>query len=231
MRRLQLSIYLILITLLPCQTMAAADPEAAARLQESLKTLTQIMSSPRTAIPPALLQKATTVVIIPNMFKASFLVGARYGKGVLMIREEDGRWGNPVFITFSGGSFGLQVGLQSTDLVLVCRRGTVLDEHTRRNILLGADASIMAATLGIQMDENATADVGTEIYSFSSTAGLTAGFSLQGTQLRLDDSTTAGLYGKSSVRARDVLAGKIDTVSTDVLRFREGFTKIIGNSP
>lgn len=231
MRLVLLIFYLLFIMILPCRTEAAADPDAAARLQESLKTLSQIMASPRTSIPPALLQKASAVVIIPNMLKASFLVGARYGKGVLMVRGEDGRWGNPVFILFGGGSFGLQVGLQSTDLVLVCRRGTVLDEHTRRNIILGADGSIMIGTMGIQMDENAAADLGTEIYSFSRTAGLTAGFSLQGTQLRLDDSTTAGLYGKSSLRARDVLSGKVDTVSTDVLRFREGFLKITGSSP
>lgn len=231
MRRLPLSFFLLLIMLLPLQTWAAVDPDAAARLQESLKTLSQIIASPRTPIPPSLLQKASAIVIIPNMLKASFLVGARYGKGVLMVRGTDGRWGNPVFVVLSGGSFGLQMGLQSTDLVLVCRRGTMLDEHTRRNIILGADASIMAGTLGIQIDENTSADLGTEIYSFSRTAGLTAGFSLQGTQLRLDDATTAELYGKSSVRARDVLTGKIDTVSTDVLRFREGFNRITGSSP
>lgn len=207
------------------------DPDAAARLKESFQTLSQIISSPRTAIPPSLLQKATAIVIIPNMLKASFLVGARYGKGVLMVRGGDGRWGNPVFVVLSGGSFGLQMGLQSTDLVLVCRRGTMLDEKTRRNVILGADASIMAGTLGIQIDENAAADLGTEIYSFSRTAGLTAGFSLQGTQLRLDDASTAELYGKSSVRARDVLAGRIDTVSTEVLRFRDGFNRITGSSP
>lgn len=216
---------------LPFLTGAAVAPETAARLHESLKTLTQIMTSPRTAIPTGLLQKATAVVIIPNMLKASFLVGARYGKGVLVVRGADGRWGNPVFVILSGGSFGLQMGLQSSDLVLVCRRGTVLDENTRRTIILGADASIMAGTLGIQIDENAATDLGTEIYSFSRTAGLTAGFSLQGAQLRLDETSTAELYGRSGMRARDVLAGKVDTVSGDVLRFRDGFIKLTGGSP
>jgi lipid-binding SYLF domain-containing protein len=230
LRRLRLSICLLLIIILPCQAGAAAAPEAVKRLEASLKTLTQIMASPRTVIPSALLQKASAVVIIPNMVKASFLLGARYGRGVLMVREEDGRWGNPVFIILGGGSFGLQLGLQSTDLVLVSRRGTMLDKRTRRNVMLGADASIMVGVIGIQMDENTSTDLGTEIYSFSQTTGLTAGFSLQGTHLRLDDVSTAALYGKSSVRAKDVLAGKVDTVSNEVLRFRERFVRIAGST-
>lgn len=231
MKRYACMICLFLFALLPCRGEGAADPAAAARLQESLKTMSQFMASPRTAIPHPLLQRATAVVIMPNMLKASFLVGARYGRGVLVVRSEDGRWGNPVFVTLRGGSFGLQAGLQSTDLILVARRGRVLDENTRKNLLLGADASIVAGTLGIQMDENTAADIGTDIYSFSRTAGLTAGFSLQGAQLRLDDASTAALYGKGGLRARDVLAGRVDTVSTEVLRFREGFARVVGGSP
>jgi lipid-binding SYLF domain-containing protein len=222
---------LFLALILPCRAGAAADPVSAARLQESLKTLSQVIASPQTTIPAALLQKATAIVIIPNMVKASFLVGARYGKGVLMARGEDGRWGNPVLVSLGGGSFGLQMGVQSTDLVLVFRRGRVLDMKTKGNVLLGADVSIVAGTLSLTMDENTGADLGTEIYSFSRSRGLNAGFALQGAHLRLDDAATAGLYGKSSLTAQDVLAGKIDTISTDVLRFRDGFSRLTGSAP
>lgn len=215
---------------IPVQTASAADTSTAVRLQESLKTLSRIMASPQTEIPPVLLQKATAMIIIPDMVKASFFIGARYGKGVLMVRGDDGRWGNPVFVTLGGGSFGLQMGLQSTDLVLVFRRGTVLDMKTKGNVILGADVSIVAGNLSLHMDENTGADLSTEIYSFSRSAGLTAGFALQGAHLRLDDAATASLYGKSSLTAQQVLAGRVATVSTDILRFREGFTKITGGT-
>ena len=121
MKRLRLLMSLLLLILFPLQSPAATDPVVSARLEDSLLTFSRIMASPQTAIPSILLQKAEGIAIIPGMVRASFFVGARFGKGVLMVRGKNGQWSNPVLININGGSFGLQMGLQSTDLVLVFR--------------------------------------------------------------------------------------------------------------
>ncbi len=230
MKRSGLLMSLLLLILFPLQSPAAADPVASARLQNSLLTFSRIMASPQTAIPPILLRSAEGIAIIPGMVRASFFVGARFGKGVLMVRGKKGQWGNPVLITINGGSFGLQMGLQSTDLVLVFRRSRALEMKATRNVILGTDVSIVAGTLGLDMDETTESDLNAEIYSFSKSTGLNAGFALQGATLRIDDTATAALYGKKGLTAQDVLWGKVETATPEVLRFRDNFVKIIGNA-
>jgi lipid-binding SYLF domain-containing protein len=231
LKRLCIAVCLCAAVLLPVQGPAASDPAGAAKLRESLKTFTSFTAPSRTSIPPTLLQKATAVVIVPNMIKASFFVGARYGRGVLMMRAQDGRWSNPVLVSLGGGSFGLQMGLQSTDLVLVFRHGRFMDLGDRDSLLLGADVSVVAGNLSLHMDENTGTDPGAEIYSFSRSAGLTAGFSLQGAQLRLEDAATSALYGRTGLKAEDVLGKKIESVPVEVLRFREAFSKATAKTP
>ncbi|HVN70451.1 MAG TPA: lipid-binding SYLF domain-containing protein, partial [Desulfomonilia bacterium] len=187
-----------------------------------------IMASDQSAVPPALLQRAEGIAIIPNMVRASFFLGARFGKGILMVRGKDGRWSNPALITINGGSFGLQMGLQSTDLVLVFRRSRALETKAKGNIILGTDVSIVAGTLGLHMDENTEADLRAEIYSFSRTKGLNVGFALQGATLRFDDAATSSLYGKRGLTAQEVLWGKAEPVPPEVLRFNEVFAKLSG---
>jgi lipid-binding SYLF domain-containing protein len=228
MKRSILLMLVLLAVLSPSYSPALADPTVTARLQDSLQTFSKIMSSPQSAIPPVLLQKAEGIAIIPNMIRASFFVGARLGKGVLIVRDKDGHWSNPALITINGGSFGLQMGLQSTDLVLVFRRSRALETKAKGNILLGTDVSIVAGTMALHMDENTEADLRAEIYSFSRSTGLNVGFALQGATMRMDDAATATLYGKRGLSAHDVLWGKVDMASPEVLRFRESFIKLAG---
>jgi lipid-binding SYLF domain-containing protein len=230
MKRLWFLMTLLVLFLFPLQNPLAADPVLSARLQDSLLTLSKIMASPQTAIPPILLARAEGIAIIPGMVRASFFMGARFGKGVLMVRGKNGQWGNPVLININGGSFGLQIGLQSTDLVLVFRRSRALEMKAKRNVILGTDVSIVAGTLGLDMDETTESDLNAEIYSFSRSTGLNVGFALQGATLRLDDAATAALYGKKGLTAQDVLWGKVDTATPEVLRFRENFIKITGKT-
>jgi lipid-binding SYLF domain-containing protein len=230
MKRLWLLMSLLLCTLFPLPCPAAADAVVSARLQDSLLTFSKIMVSPQTAIPSVLLQKAEGIAIIPGMVRASFFVGARFGKGVLMVRGKNGQWGNPVLININGGSFGLQMGLQSTDLVLVFRRSRALEIKATKNVILGTDVSIVAGTLALHMDETTESNLNAEIYSFSRSTGLNAGFALQGATLRLDDAATATLYGKKGLTAQEVLWGKVDVATPEVLRFRENFVKITGKA-
>ena len=185
---------------------------------------------PQTAIPSILLARAEGIAIFPGMVRASFFVGARYGRGVLMVRGKDGQWGNPVLININGGSFGLQMGLQSTDLVLVFRRSRALEMNAKKTVILGTDVSIVAGTLALHMDETTESDLNAEIYSFSRSTGLNAGFALQGSTLRLDDASTAALYRRKGLKAQDVLRGKVETATPEVLRFRENFVKITGKA-
>jgi lipid-binding SYLF domain-containing protein len=227
MKRLWLLPSLLLFTLFFLQSPAAADPVTSARLQDSLQTFSKTMVSPQTAVPAILLQRAEGIAIIPGMIRASFFMGTRFGKGVLMVRGKTGQWSNPVFINISGGSFGLQMGLQSTDLVLVFRRSRALEMKAKKNVILGTDVSIVAGTLALHMDETTESDLNAEIYSFSRSIGLNAGFALQGSTLRFDDAGTAALYGKKGLTAQDVLWGKVEAATPEVLRFRENIIKII----
>ena len=226
MKRLSVSMILLLAVFSPSLSSAAVDAPVGTTLNGSIQAFSVIMTSPDTSIPPILLQTASGIIIIPNMVKASFLMGVRYGKGVLMVKYKDGRWSNPVIITITGGSFGLQMGIQSTDLILVFTRSQALDMKSKGNVLLGADVSIVAGSLNFKLDENDEASQKGEVYSFSKAVGLNAGFALQGAYIRMDDDATATVYGKSRLTAYDVLWGRAVTVPPDVLRFKENFNRL-----
>lgn len=203
----------------------------ASRLQGCLDALSGIMASPPSAPPQALLQRSSAIVIVPDILKASFFFGARYGKGVMMARGIDGRWGYPVIVSLTGGSFGIQAGIQSTDIVLVYRKVRKDDGEPKKGIILGADASLMAGVTGIQMDENVLANPGVEVYTFSRARGLVIGFSLQGAQIRVDEGETSALYGKGRFKIQDIIAGKVPTPPSEVTRFRDSFVRLVNPSP
>ncbi|MGO9145338.1 MAG: lipid-binding SYLF domain-containing protein [Desulfomonilia bacterium] len=226
MKRLSVSMILLLAVFSPSLSSAAVDTTGNTTLKESINTFSAIMTSPDTSIPSILLKTASGIIIIPDMFKASFLMGVRYGKGVLMVKYKDGRWSNPVIITIAGGSFGLQMGIQSTDLILVFTRSQALDMRSKGNVLLGADVSIVAGSLNFKLDENDEASQKGEVYSFSKAVGLNAGFALQGAYIRMDDEATATVYGKSRLTAYDVLWGRAVTVPSEVFRFKENFSRL-----
>jgi lipid-binding SYLF domain-containing protein len=230
MKRLFLMSILLISIFIPAQCLSAADPAISARLAESLQAFSKIMASPQSTVPATLLQQAEGIAIIPGMVRASFFVGTRFGKGVLMVRGKDGRWSNPALITVTGGSFGLQMGLQSTDLVLVFRRSNALETKAKGSIIIGTDMSIVAGALALHMDEITEADLNAEIYSFSRSTGLNAGFALQGATMRMDDAATSNLYGKKGLTARNVLWGKAETSTPEVMRFKEGFIRLTGKA-
>ena len=226
MKRQFVSMILLFAVFYPSLSSTAVGPTGETTLNESIQAFSAIMTSPDTSIPPTLLQTASGIIIIPHMVKASFLMGVRYGKGVLMVKYKDGHWSNPVIITITGGSFGLQMGIQSTDLILVFTRSQALDMKSKGNVLLGADVSIVAGPLNFKLDENDEASQKGEVYSFSKAVGLNAGFALQGACIRMDDDATATVYGKSRLTAYDVLWGRAVTVPSEVLRFKENFNRL-----
>jgi len=139
----------LLKTLFAIVTMALISPAFAAskeekRVGDAADVLDQLLRIPEKTIPPALLARAYAVAVIPDVVKVGFGLGARRGKGILVVRQDDDSWSNPAFITLTGGSIGWQIGAQSTDIILVFKTRKGVDNLANGKLTLGADASIAA---------------------------------------------------------------------------------------
>jgi lipid-binding SYLF domain-containing protein len=167
-----------------------ATVESAAEVVQSLAKV------PLRGIPPALLKDAKGVAVIPNVLKAGLLVDGRFGRGVLLVRQADGSWSNPTLITLSGGGFGLQIGVQSTDLVLVFKTARGVEQVLKKggNVTLGGDLSVAAGPVGREAEAATDVQLKAEIYSYSRSRGLFAGVALQGSHLRVDAFATDTFY-------------------------------------
>jgi lipid-binding SYLF domain-containing protein len=157
--------------------------------------LHEVMSIPLRQIPQAMLADAQGVAIIPHVIKLGFVVGGQYGRGVVLLRQPDGTWGPPRFVTLAGGSVGWQVGAQATDFVLVFKTAKSLDGLRRGKFTIGADAAAAAGPVGRRMEAATDVQLKAEIYSYSRSRGLFAGVSLEGSVLELDPHAHAAYYG------------------------------------
>jgi lipid-binding SYLF domain-containing protein len=177
-------------------------------VEAAAATIDALSAIPLKGIPPALLQDAKGVAIIPQMLKAGLLVGGRFGRGVVLARLPDGAWSNPVFVVLAGGGVGWQVGVQSTDLVLVFKTSHSLDRVLRGkgNITLGADVAIAAGPIGRQAEAATDVQLKAEIYSYSRTRGLFLGLSLEGAGLLVDCDANEAFFGLRGGRPQEVLA-------------------------
>ena len=186
----------------PVWSRELATVESAA---EVLQALTVV---PFPAIPRALLQDAQGLAIIPGVIKAGFVVGGRHGHGVVLVRNPDGSWGNPVFVTLTGGSIGWQIGVQSADIVLVFKTRNSLDRilQGRSKLTLGGDVAVAAGPVGRQAEAGTDGRLQAEIYSYARSRGLFAGLSLEGAGLWADHAADAAFYGIPGGRPADVQA-------------------------
>jgi lipid-binding SYLF domain-containing protein len=154
-------------------------------------------------IPPALMADAQGVAIIPRVIKAGLVVAGSGGHGVVLARDKDGKWGQPVFINFAGGSVGVQAGVESTDVVLVFRDRKSLDRllEGKGKLTLGADAAVAAGPVGRQAMAGTDAKLEAEIVSYSRSRGLFAGVALDGAVLRPDanSNTMFGLDNRPEI--------------------------------
>jgi lipid-binding SYLF domain-containing protein len=181
------------------------------RVEESIDVLNQIVEIPEKAIPLELLKDSYGIAIIPDVLKAAFGLGGRYGKGVLMIKQRDGSWGYPVFITVTGGSIGWQIGAQSSDIVLVFRTDRSIDRVLDGDFTLGAQASVAAGPVGRHAEASTNAQLEAEIFSYARSRGLFAGISLEGAAIRVDEDSNEDFYGSDEIDARAIVLGNIDT--------------------
>ena len=203
--------------------LGATGAWAQARDQGRLLMASQVLEELRTSrdqyIPDRLLERAYAIAVIPDMTKIAFFAGGRRGHGVLVVRDKDGRFTSPTFITMTGGSFGWQWGVQSTDIMLVFTTRKGVEGITGGKFTLGADASVAAGPLGRQASAATDTSFKAEVYSYSRTRGVFAGLAVDGTALSIDDDANEVFYGKPDVLASDIISGKVRSNDDSARRF------------
>ncbi len=179
------------------------------RLNSARETIDEIMHTPDKGIPQSILAGASCVVVVPHYKKGAFLIGAEYGQGVATCRTHHG-WSAPVFVQLTGGSFGWQIGGQSTDLVLVAMNHDGLEHMLHNKFKLGADAAASAGPVGRDAQAGTDWKLNAEFLTYSRSKGLFAGLDLTGTVLSQNEDDTRTEYG-ANVPFGDVLRGGVPT--------------------
>jgi lipid-binding SYLF domain-containing protein len=199
--------YICVLLAASAAILPAQDDTPDKRLRSATDTLREIMATPEKGIPRGLLNRARCLVVVPGMKKAAFVVGGQYGRGFALCRSEWG-WSAPAPVRMTGGSFGLQLGADSTDIVLLVMNERGMNRLLSDKFSLGADAAVAAGPVG----RDATADTDilmrAEILSWSRTHGLFAGASLSGTLVEHDDSEGKRLYGRA-MSNHEIISGDI----------------------
>lgn len=172
--------------------------DAVKRLGRAGEVFKEIMAAPDAGIPEDLLDKSECVAIVPGITKGGFLLGARYGKGVVMCRKADRNWTAPAFITVSGGSVGLQIGVQRVDLVMVIMNRHGMEQLIGDEFTIGADASAAAGPVGRQTSAETNIRLDAEILTYSRAKGLFAGVTLNGAVVKQDRDDNRAFYGKDT---------------------------------
>lgn len=204
---------------------APAQIKETERVKNSIEVLDAIMSIPEKGIPPVLLRNAHAVAIIPHVVKLGFVIGGRHGKGVVMVRGEDGQWSSPSFISFTGGSVGWQIGAQAADIILVFKSSKGVEGMMKGKFTLGADASVAAGPVGRHVEAGTDVALKAEIYSYSRSRGLFAGVALEGSALRIDDDANAYFYGETGITAGEIFRGKGIEPPDVVMKLKEALDK------
>jgi SH3 domain-containing YSC84-like protein 1 len=176
---------------------AADEPKYTERLDDSATLLSEVMSTPDKAIPQDLLNKAACIVIVPGLKKGAFVVGAKYGRGFAICRGAGGQgWGPPAAVAIEGGSFGLQIGVSSSDVIMLVMNERGMKKLTEDKFTIGADATAAAGPVGRNATAQTDAMMTAEILSWSRARGAFAGVSLDGATLRSDMDQNEAMYGK-----------------------------------
>lgn len=196
-----------------------------ARLAEAAAVMQAFTTDDETAIPTDLLQRARGIAVLPNVFRGGFIFGARRGRGVVAVRNERGEWSNPAFITLTGGSFGWQLGAESSDVVLVFANDNAVKNMSTGKFALGGDATAIAGPLGRRATAHITFRA--EVYGYIRSRGLFAGAAFEGARLNIDDETNA-LFYRAGGRA---LAPQEGATPASVRRFLSVLDSVAAGQP
>ena len=198
---------------------AFAETREERRIAESADVLDQFLRIPEQSIPPTLLSRAYAIAVIPRVIKAGLTVGARHGKGILVVRQDNGSWSNPAFVALTGGSLGFQVGVQSTDIILVFKTRRGVDGIANGKLTLGADASVAAGPVGRHTGAATDLAFKSEVVSYSRSRGLFAGVALEGAGVTMDRKANAAFYGSPAMTPEKIFASAPNTAPEVAGRF------------
>jgi len=187
---------------------AGTDREATInRLDHAGAVLHEIMTAPDKGIPEEVLEHAKCVAVVPHLLKGGFVFGAENGRGVATCRTENG-WSAPAFFSITGGSWGLQIGIEGIDLVMIIQDEKGMQQLIGSKFELGADASAAAGPVGRHASAGTDWKLNTEILTYSRARGAFAGITLNGASIRRDDDSTEAIYGHN-IPTRRILSGKV----------------------
>jgi SH3 domain-containing YSC84-like protein 1 len=201
---------LLFVALLSFASLSWADStreSSTDRLDNAGKVLNEIMAAPDNGIPEEVLEHAKCVAVVPHMIKGGFVFGAENGRGVATCRTATG-WSAPAFFAITGGSWGLQIGVEGVDLVMIIQNDKGMQQLLASKFQLGADASAAAGPVGRHASADTDWKLETEILTYSRAKGAFAGLTLSGASVRRDDDSMKAIYGHN-VTTRSVLLGQV----------------------
>jgi lipid-binding SYLF domain-containing protein len=199
-----------LVALLSLSSMAWAASSREAtddRLDHAGAVLHEVMSAPDKGIPEEVLEHAKCIAVVPHLLKGGFIFGAENGRGVATCRTANG-WSAPSFFTITGGSWGLQIGVEGIDLVMIVQGDKGMAQLVGSKFEIGADASAAAGPVGRHASADTDWKLNTEILTYSRARGAFAGITLNGAAIRRDDDSTEAIYGHD-ISTRQILDGKV----------------------
>jgi lipid-binding SYLF domain-containing protein len=204
--------FIALVAILGLTGIARADTDREStvdRLNHAGQVLHEIMAAPDRGIPEEVLEHALCVAVVPHMIKGGFVFGAENGRGVATCRTKSG-WSAPAFFAITGGSWGLQIGVEGVDLVMIIQNDKGMHQLLSSKFQLGGDASAAAGPVGRHASANTDWKLNTEILTYSRARGAFAGLTLTGASIRRDDDSTTAIYGRH-VSTRSILTGGVAT--------------------
>src|SRR5664279_6232733 len=201
---------MVMSAVLGIATMGWADSnkeDSTERLEKAAVVLHEVMATPDKGIPDEVMDHAKCVAVVPHMIKGGFVFGAQGGRGVVTCRTASG-WSAPAFFAITGGSWGLQIGIEGVDLVMIVQNEQGMRRLLSSKFQLGADASAAAGPVGRHASANTDWKLNTEILTYSRAKGAFAGLTLTGADIRRDDDSMKAVYGPD-VTTRAVLSGEV----------------------
>jgi lipid-binding SYLF domain-containing protein len=186
---------------------ALGDPKLEQRVRTATDIYRELLKEPDRGVPHALLERCRCIAVVPHVIKGALGFGARYGRGVISCRDSSGRWSPISFITLTGGSFGFQVGGESSDFVIFFMTDRGARSLISSKFTLGGKASVAAGPVGRSAEASTDIKLDAEIYSYAKAKGLFAGISLEGARLAPDENANERYYGEPA-SAKSLLFGK-----------------------
>ena len=187
----------------------SAREDSVDRLQRSVTVLHAIMSTPDKGIPEEVLSNAKCIVVVPDLIKGGFVFGGKHGRGVATCRTAEG-WSAPAFVSVGGGSWGLQIGIEGVDLVMLVMNDQGLQHLLSSKFELTGEGSVAAGPVGRHASAGTDWKMNTEMLTYSRSKGVFAGLTLEGAVVQQDNDSTHAIYGKHMM-FRNILSGKAAT--------------------